>query len=111
VSLFENYHSFTIKNVEDEFKRLADSANTDFEAFDDYELSDIGLSRLILESLLSDAFREKIRVRFSHDAEFEDYPGSVYFMMALDTCNASVLHDVDRAKEKLLALTLDSAKM
>ena len=108
VSLFENYHSFTIKNVEDEFKRRADPSNAAFEAFDDYELSDIGLSRLIVESLLSDAFREKIRVRFSHDVEFEDYPGSVYFMMALDTCNASVSHDVDGAKEKLLELTLDS---
>jgi hypothetical protein len=57
------------------------------------------LSRLIVESLLTQAFREKLEIRFSHYNNFDELPGRIIFMMTLDTCNASAEMDIDEAKE------------
>jgi hypothetical protein len=43
-------------------------------------------------------------IRFKHHTDFEDLPGSCLFLMALDMCNASALHDVAGAKESLVDL-------
>jgi hypothetical protein len=48
---------------------------------DDYELSP-----LVVESLLSDKVRERMRVRYDHDDTFLDFPGGFLLMMALDIC-------------------------
>ena len=55
-----------------------------------------------------ESFQEKIEIRFSHREDFELLPGSCLFMLALETCNASVFHDVEGAKKKLEALDLNS---
>ena len=108
VSLFEHSHYYKLDAVVAEFMRRFDETNTSFESFDQYELDDITLSRLVVESLLTSAFYEKIVIRFNHRTDFEDLPGSCLFLMALDTCNASALHDVAGAKKTLEDLSLDS---
>ena len=65
-----------------------------FETYDDYEFDDFGLSRLVVESLLSPLLLEQIITKFGNDGLFETYPGEILFMMALDTCNASVQRDI-----------------
>ena len=108
VSLFEHSHYYKLDAVVAEFMRRFDESNKSFEAFDQYELDDITLSRLVVESLLTSAFYEKIVVRFNHRTDFEDLPDSCLFLMGLDTCNASALHDVAGAKKNLEELSLDS---
>ena len=66
------------------------------------------LSCGVVESFSSESFQEKIKIRFSHHKDFETLPGSCLFMMALETCNASVFHVVEGAKKKLEALDLNS---
>ena len=61
-----------------------------FVAYNEYEFDDFGLSRLVVESLLTPSLTERIFTRFGYDEEFESYPGQVLFMMALETCNASI---------------------
>ena len=124
VSLFEHYHKFTVEEVinqhelrsEEPLPQIDPNTNQEttesiqlrFETYDDYEFDDFGLSRLVVESLLSTTLLERIVTRFGNDENFETYPGKVIFMMALDTCNASVQRDVARAQAKFDALTLDS---
>jgi hypothetical protein len=47
-------------------------------------------------------------VHNDHLEDFESLSGSCSFLMALEACNASATHDVEGAKQKLDALTLDS---
>ena len=79
-----------------------------FEAYDDYEFDDFGLSRLVVEILLSPTLMDKIVTKFGNDPEFETYPGQVLLMMALDACNTSVQRNVAGAQVKYDELTLDS---
>jgi hypothetical protein len=110
VSLMTEYHAFTVDEILNEFHARAgiepapilDNAGTETEAsrknrfrfFDDYELDDVALSRLTVESLLTASLREKLETRFSHYARFHNLPGQVIFMMVLDTCNASTELDI-----------------
>ena len=84
------------------------SAQLRFEAYDEYEFDDFGLSRLVVESLLSPSLLERVITRFGNDEEFETYPGQVLFVMALDTCNASVQRDIAGAQTRYEKLTLES---
>ena len=61
-----------------------------------------------MESLLSPELMERITTRYNVDEQFETYPGQVLFMMALDTCNALVQHDIAGAQKRYENLTLDS---
>ncbi len=79
---------------------------TEHETYDTIEKDEVELSRLVVESLLSETFQEKIAIRFGHRSDFKNLPGSCLFMMALATCNASVFHDVAGAKKKLEAMEL-----
>ena len=79
-----------------------------FEAYDEYEFNDFGLSRLVVESQLSPSLLERINTRFGNDEVFETYPGKVLFVMALDTCNASVQRDIAGAQTRYDQLTLYS---
>ena len=79
-----------------------------FEQYDQYEFDEIELSRIVVNSLLTEAFHDTIRTRFGHLADFDCLPGSCVFMMALEACNASISHDVEGARQKLEAMTLDT---
>ena len=107
VDLFEQSHNFTINAVVKEFIARKDGS-LHKGAFDDYELDEIVMSRLVVESLLTATFYEKIVIRFGQREDFKDLPGSCLFLMALKTCNASVSYDVDKAETDFLALTLDT---
>ena len=124
VSLFEHYHKFTVEDViaHHEFRceepdpeidpdtnlETEESQQLRFESYNEYEFDDFGLSRLVVESLLSSELIDKIATKFGNDPEFETYPGQVLFLMALDACNASVQRDVVGAQTMLDSLTLDS---
>jgi len=43
-----------------EFETRSNPNNTSFEAFDEFEMRDIALSRLVVESLLTSNFYEKL---------------------------------------------------
>jgi len=107
-NILEDHHYFTVEQTIQEFERRAAFENIDSEAFDALEISELHLSRLVVESLCTTTFREKIKIRYGHRKNFRRLPGSVYFMMALETCNASVSHDVEGAKSQFEALTLDT---
>ncbi|KAI2512823.1 hypothetical protein MHU86_1612 [Fragilaria crotonensis] len=66
------------------------------------------MSRLVVESYLTSNFQEKIFVRYGHRKDYKRLPGSCLLIMALETCNASVSHDIDGATTAFGALTLDS---
>lgn len=79
-----------------------------FEAYDEYEFDEFGLSRLVLESLLTESLLERIFTKFGNDPKFETHPGHILFLMALDTCNASVQRDITGVKTKFDDLSIDS---
>jgi hypothetical protein len=106
VNLFEHSHNFTIKTIIKEFE--ARQVDTHIGAFDAYELDEIFMSRLVVETLLSSSFYDKIVIRFGQRDDFKELPGSVLFLMALETCNSSVSSDVDKAETDFNALSLDS---
>ena len=68
----------------------------------------MGLSRLAVESLVFPSLMERIITEFENDKMFETYPSQILFMMALDTCNASVQRDIVGAQTKFDNLFLDS---
>ena len=123
LSLLTDSHFFSLKEVTTEFEsRLIEPApvyvttnGTDVEtrdsiqarhrAHDEYEIYDISLSRLVVESLLSSSFRHEIQTRFSHVSGFDDLPGQVYFMMILDACNSSAVLDIDGAEKSFHEMT------
>jgi hypothetical protein len=115
VNLFAHVHNVTLEALTAEFKTRmspvtnpADPAPPPFSAFDKYEKSDITMSRLVTESLLTLAFYDKIFVCYGHLPDFKKLPGSCLLLMALETCNASVSHDIDGAAQAFVNLTLDS---
>jgi hypothetical protein len=91
-----------------EFEIQSGSDNTDYAAIDEFEMRDIAFSCLVVESLLTSNFYDKIVVRYGHLPDFKLYPESVLLMMELVTCNASVSYDIDGATESFYALTLDN---
>ena len=66
----------------------------------------MALSRLLVESLVSAIYCETIKTRFSHRSNFDDLPGSVYFMMVLEACNTSADIDVKSANSRFYDLSL-----
>jgi hypothetical protein len=78
-----------------------DSHLTDASKYDDFERDDIDMSRLVVESRLTEKMKDAIDTKFDHDPDFCDCPGPVVFMMALDVCNASQSFAIDWAQEKL----------
>jgi hypothetical protein len=108
VNILEHSHNFTLDMALVEIETRMEFENTDSSAFDSYEIDDITLSRLVVESLLTSAFYEKIFIRFGHRTDFKTLPGSCLLLMALETCNASVSHDIDGATSSFGELSLDS---
>ena len=81
VSLLKESHAFTVAEViaeyEDRLDELAIVADNEgnetaqskidrFKSYDVFEINDLLLSRMVVESLLTSTFREKIDTRFSH---------------------------------------------
>ena len=106
--LLEDVHLFTFDQVMTEFKsRLTEPAaivaNTGVETassqkrrsrcYDCYELWDMAISRLAVESLVGIELRDKISVRYSHVDDFVDLPGQIYYMMVMETCHLLSLKD------------------
>ena len=62
VNLFENSHRFTLETVIAEHERRCQADNSAYEQYDQYELDEIELSRLLVMSLCSEGFLDTIRV-------------------------------------------------
>ena len=92
----------------DEFNHRLNSDAAENQTFDSYELDEITLSGLVVESLLSAAFYKEIVIWYSHSADFKDLPGSCLFLVALATCNTSTFHDVEGACSLFENLFLDN---
>jgi hypothetical protein len=90
-----------------EFEFQSNPDNTDYAAFDEFEMQDISPSCLVVELLLISKFYDKIVIHYGHPPDFKLYPGSVLWMTGLEICNASVSHDIDGATESFYAVTLD----
>ena len=65
-----------------------------FEVYNCYEFDDISLSRLVVESIVFPVLIEQIDTKFENDGNYKSYPGQIFFMMALDTCNTFVQRDI-----------------
>jgi hypothetical protein len=94
----------TVQNIIDSYRLVGGK----LESFDRFELEDITNSQLLIESHLSKSFRAKLQVRFGPLKGFNKCPGSVLFMMALETCHGSVALDIEGAKLALVSLSLSS---
>lgn len=86
----------------------SESEQQRFEAYDEFEFDNSGLSWLVVESLLPHIMLERISTRFGNNEEFESYPDQNLFMMAFNTCYASVQCNIAGVQLKFDALTFDS---
>jgi hypothetical protein len=102
--IIENSHNFTTNLLTSEFEIQPYPDNTDYAAFDEFEMRNIALSRLVVELLFPSIFYDKIVICYGHLSDFKLYPGSVLLMMGLETCNASVSYDIDGATESFMLL-------
>ena len=100
IDLFDNSHRFKLQAVIDEHVRRSEEG-TEHELYDQFERDEVELSLMVVNSLLTETFLEKLVVCYGHRKDFDSLPGSCLFMMALEACNASVAHDVDGARQKL----------
>ncbi len=109
-SLIKESHAFTVEESIAEYEdrlirpiavfdqnniETVESSAARFKNYDDYEINDLLLSRMVVESLLTAAFREKLDTRFSHVSDYDELPGQILFMMTLEACNASANMDVE----------------
>jgi hypothetical protein len=101
-------HLFTVEDVIDSHTMLLDKNSTEASKYDEFERDNINMTRLEVESRLTEKIRDAIRTRYDHDPAFYDYPGPVLFMMALDICNASQSFGIYGAQAKLDELKLDN---
>ena len=121
--LSDHYHKFTVEDIVAQFElyceelilqldpttgvKIDTSIQSRFEIYDNYTFDDFGLSRLVVESLLTSSLFEQIITKFGNDTKFKTYPGQILCMMALDACNASVQRDIAGVQTKFDNLTLD----
>jgi hypothetical protein len=54
------------------------------EVFEPLEMDDMEMSRLVVESLLTEKLRERMRIRFDHHDVYLDFHGGILFLMTLD---------------------------
>ena len=123
-NLFKYYHKFSVEEVIDQYELrcnepepeiVLDTAQESemsiqlyFELCNYYEFDDIGLYRLVVESIISPALMEQIATEYENDENYESYPGQILLMMALDMSNASVQRDTIDMQLWYNNLTLDS---
>jgi hypothetical protein len=72
------------------------------------EEDDMEMSRLVVESLVSEGLKDRMHIHYDHHTDYLDFLGGVLFMMALDICNASMSFYIEGAREKLKEITLDN---
>jgi len=53
---------------------------------------------MLVFSLITSTFREKMEIRFDNRVDLEYLSGACLFVMALETCNASVAHDMSKGQ-------------
>jgi hypothetical protein len=107
-NLLRSPHLFIVEEVIASHMMRLDTNSTDASKYDSFEKDDIDMTRLAVESRLTEKIRDAIRTRYDHDPAFYDYPGPVLFMMALDICNTSQSFDIDGAHIKLNELKLEN---
>ena len=83
-----------------------ESEKARFRCYDQYELTDIQLSRAVVDCLITPALRLQVMTRYRHDPEFDNYPGSVYLMMIYEVVNASTSLDIAQANKAFEELKL-----
>ena len=98
----------TTNDAQGNLVETQDSIDARFKCYDTYELRDIQLSRLVIDSLISPALRLQVLTRFRHDKEFDDYPGSVHLMMVYEVVNASTNLDISQATTLFADLELSN---
>jgi hypothetical protein len=104
----EDHHMFTVAEAIYSFEKHVHPTITGDHSYEEIERDDFELSQLVVEFLLSEEIRDKMRVRYDHEINFYEYPGGVLVMMALEISNASVSYDIEGAKVKLDKLTLSN---
>jgi hypothetical protein len=105
--LLRSPHLFTVEDVIDSHMMRLDTNLRDASKYDSFERDDIDMTRLAVESRLTEKIIDAICTRYYHDPAFYDYPGPVLFMMALEICNASQSFDIDGAQTKLDELKVE----
>jgi hypothetical protein len=106
--LLQDHHMFTLAEAIDSYEKRVHHTVTGKYSYEEIKRDDFELSRLVVESLLSEEIRDNMIVRYDHDINFYDFPGGVLFMMALEISNASVSYDIEGAQVKLDQLTLSN---
>jgi hypothetical protein len=99
---------FTVAEDIDSYEKLVHPTVTGKFSYEEIERDAFELSWLVVESLLSEEIRDKMRVRYDHDISFYDYSWGVLVMMALEISNASVSYDIEGAQVKLDQITLSN---
>jgi hypothetical protein len=106
--MLEHTHNFTLDMIAKDYQERSDINSQSFAVFEAYEIQEITLSRLVVELLLTSTLNNKILVQYGHQDNFKQLPGSGLLMMAHETCNASVSHNIDCAMLIFTELTLDN---
>ena len=90
LNLCDDYHAFNLEEVISNYKKryvepVADrdisgdatpaSLKKRFKCYDEFECYDRGFSRLAVESCVSVTLKDKNKVRFSHEPDFDILPG------------------------------------
>ena len=124
LDLSEEYHMFTLEELLAEYNtrlicpppvydplsgnETPESIAARHRSYDEYELCDIALSRLAVESLVSPVLRQRVIARYDHMDDFEDVPGQIYLKMVMEACHASVSLDISSATSSLTSLSLSA---
>jgi hypothetical protein len=94
VDVNQNLHLFAVNDVIDSHKHRMNATMTYASKYDLCKRYKIDLTRLVVESRLTEKMRDAIRTRYDHNPLFYDYPGPVIFMMALAICNTPQSYDI-----------------
>ena len=84
LNVLDHAHNFTLDAIAKDYKERSNFNNLTFAAYDAYEIRDITLSRLVVESLLTSMLYDKILVRYGHRDDFiqqlkNTYPIDMYY--------------------------------
>jgi hypothetical protein len=103
--LLNDYHMFSLEDwIKSYDIRIADTTHPS--VLEPLEFNDMEMSQLVVEYLLTEELRKRMRIQFDHHDAYLDFHGGVLFLMALDVCNASVGFDIEGAQDKLDELTV-----
>jgi hypothetical protein len=67
--LLNDYHLFTVEDVLQSYEARTLTGGTTYEVFEEIEINDMEMYRLVVESLLTEDIREKMRIQFDHHDE------------------------------------------